>query len=136
MTYLLDTNAWVVLLRNQNAGLATRFSQCPAASISLCSIVLFELWYGVHRSDPQYRAGNQKLVEEIESTYPSWSFDDRAAHHAATVRAALASAGQPIGPYDLAIAAIALANNCILVTRNVNEFQRVPGLSIENWQQG
>jgi hypothetical protein len=61
-------------------------------------------------------------------------FDDPAADQYGTIRAALASAGTPIGPNDLLIAAIALANGLTLVTLNTTEFSRIPGLTIEDWE--
>ena len=66
--------------------------------------------------------------------YLSLPFDDAAADVHARVRRHLESLGAPIGPYDLLIAAIALANGCTLVTHNTNEFSRVPGLSLEDWE--
>ena len=59
-------------------------------------------------------------------------FDDAAAEICGRIRAALASAGTPIGPYDLQIASIALANNLTLVTHNTRGFSRVPGLLLED----
>jgi tRNA(fMet)-specific endonuclease VapC len=61
-------------------------------------------------------------------------FDDAAADLGGNLRAQLARQGAPIGPYDLQIAAIALANECTLVTHNVREFSRVPDLTIEDWE--
>ena len=61
-------------------------------------------------------------------------FDDRAADHDALLRATLERAGTPIGPNDLLIAAIAVANDLTLVTHNTGEFSRVPGLRLEDWQ--
>ena len=66
--------------------------------------------------------------------YRSLPFDDAAAELAGLLRAQFADQGKPIGPYDLQIAAIALANNCTLVTHNVREFSRVPNLLIEDWE--
>ena len=66
--------------------------------------------------------------------FVSLPFDDQAQIHAAKIRADLADAGTPIGPYDLLIAAIALANNLILVTHSTKEFGRVHGLRIEDWE--
>ena len=60
--------------------------------------------------------------------------DDRAAEEYGKVRALLAALGTPIGPNDLLIAAIALANQMTLVTHNTAEFSRVPGLALEDWQ--
>ena len=64
----------------------------------------------------------------------SLPFDDRAAEEYGKVRAHLAALGTPIGPNNLMIAAIALANQMTLVSHNTTEFSRVPGLAVEDWQ--
>jgi len=74
------------------------------------------------------------MVDELSATYGSVPFDDVAALNAAELRAHLAAIGQPIGPYDLLIAAIARTNNLTLVTHNTSEFARVPGLTLADWQ--
>lgn len=98
----------------------------------LCAPVWSELWFGACNS--QRVAENQGRLRELASQVTSLPFDDRAAEHCGEIRAQLVRQGQPIGPYDLQIAAIARASGLRLVTRNVSEFSRVPGLSVENWQ--
>lgn len=66
--------------------------------------------------------------------FKSLPFDDNAALRFGEIRAELASKGTPIGPYDLQIAAIALANNLTLVTHNTKEFNRISNLKIEGWE--
>jgi tRNA(fMet)-specific endonuclease VapC len=75
-----------------------------------------------------------KLVDELAAKYQSAAFDNAAARDYATIRAHLFATGQPIGPNDMLIAAIARSRGVMLVTNNVAEFSRVPGLMIENWQ--
>ena len=72
--------------------------------------------------------------EPFISQFLSLPFDDAAAEEYGRLRAFLAKQGLPIGPNDLLIAATALANNVTLVTHNISEFERVPGLQIEDWQ--
>ena len=91
-----------------------------------------ELWFGACKS--QRIAENQARIRELVAHVPSLPFDDRAAEHRGEIRALLEREGRPIGPYDLQIAAIARTADLCLVTRNVLEFSRVPGLRIENWQ--
>jgi tRNA(fMet)-specific endonuclease VapC len=74
------------------------------------------------------------IVRETLSPYRSLPFDDSAADHYAKVRHNLEQAGVRIGPHDLFIASICLANGCAVVTANTGEFQRVAGLMVENWQ--
>jgi len=66
--------------------------------------------------------------------YTTLPFDDAAAQVFGRIRATLETAGTPIGPYDLQIAEIALVNGLIVITHNVREFGRVPGLRIEDWE--
>ena len=132
MTYLLDTNVWITALRKPGSSLMTRFRATDQADIRVCSIVVTELRYGCLRSAKP--TANRAAVDLLLAPFPSLPFDDAAAEHAATVGRHLELLGQTIGPYDLQIAAIALANGCTLVTHNHSEFSRVPGLLIEDWE--
>ena len=98
----------------------------------LCAPVWAELWFGACKS--QRVAENQARLREMASELTSLPFDDRAAEHFGEIRSFLNQSGRPIGPYDMQIAAIARSAGLCVVTRNVSEFSRVPGLSIENWQ--
>ena len=133
MTYLLDTNVWVALLRNSSSEVASRFrAAAPTGNVRVCSIVVAELRHGALRSAKP--AANRAAVDALLAPYPSLPFDDAAADKYAVIRHHLEPMGQVIGPLDLQIAAIALANGCTLVTHNTSEFARVPGLVIEDWQ--
>ncbi len=133
MIYLLDTNVWIGLIRGLSGVLLAKYrAMAPTADIRVCSVVLAELWYGCARSARP--AANRAALQALIAPYPSLPFDDAAADQYATIRRHLESLGQVIGPYDLQIAAIALANGCTLVTHNLAEFSRVPGLLIEDWQ--
>jgi tRNA(fMet)-specific endonuclease VapC len=90
--------------------------------------------YVVERALPVHKANNRNKVDQLRQKFVSLPFDDAAAEVSGAVRAHLASQGTPIGPNDLQIASIALANKMILVSHNTSEFARVPGLSIEDWQ--
>ena len=132
--FLLDSNAWIGLFRGKSQTLLAELKRHPAVDIVLCPVVITELQYGVCRSPPQYRAANQQMVDDLRATYASVPFDDEAAMDAANLRAQLATLGQPIGPYNLLIAAIARTNGLTLVTHNTAEFARVPGLTLADWQ--
>jgi tRNA(fMet)-specific endonuclease VapC len=106
----------------------------PAEEILLCAVVLAELWFGAERSDAARIADNLKVVAELEAKYQSCPFDNSAAREYAAIRTHLLGIGQPIGPNDLMIAAIARSRGLTLVTNNLAEFARVPGLLIEDWQ--
>ena len=91
-----------------------------------------ELYFVAWRS--ARREQNLALLESLSATFVSLPFDSAAARSCGELRAALAGLGKPIGPYDIQIASIALANRLTLVTHNTGEFQRVPGLVIEDWE--
>ncbi len=135
MSHLLDTNSLIDHLRRGPASKVTaRLAAAPSGSIYLCSVVVAELMYGALRSGPAHQAANLALIASLRQLFASLPFDDRAAEEYGQVRAHLAALGTPIGPNDLMIAAIALANRVTLVTHNTAEFSRVPGLALEDWQ--
>ena len=93
-----------------------------------------ELIYGAEKSsNPQQ---NLATVQGFAARLEVLSYDDIAANHTGQLRAELAKAGKPIGPYDQMIAGHARSLGLIVVTNNVKEFNRVPGLRIENWVGG
>ena len=134
MNYLLDTNAVIALLRNSPAGVRTRLRQAVSegGSIGVPSVVLYELWYGVARSQRR-RENADRLRVFLSGNLDIVPFEEDDAVAAGELRAALETAGTPIGPYDLLIAAQAVRNRVTLVTANVSEFARVRGLSWRDW---
>lgn len=133
MTYLLDTNACIRLLNNTSPAVTARLAAQQPENIYLCTVVQMELYYGADRSAQLER--NLVLLERFFSQFSILPLDEQAARLAGQIRASLAASGKPIGPYDLQIAAIAIANNLILVTHNITEFSRVNGLQIEDWEE-
>ncbi|RYD35118.1 MAG: type II toxin-antitoxin system VapC family toxin [Verrucomicrobiaceae bacterium] len=132
MAWLLDTNAVSVLLNQRSAPLVSRVASCSMKELFLCSVVKGELIYGAWNSPDPVRTLTK--LDSIFRKLESLPFDDRAAEFYGRIHADLSSRGARIGPHDTMIAAIALANNLILVTHNVREFSRVSGLAIEDWQ--
>ncbi len=133
MTHLLDTNVCVNYLRSSGgSGITHRLLDFQAGDVVLCSVVKAELIYGVERS--RNRTQNFAQVKNFFTRFPSVPFDDAAAEVYGFIRSQLAMQGTPIGPNDLMIAAIALANDFTLVTHNLAEFGRVRGLKIEDWE--
>lgn len=131
--YLLDTNVIIALMKD-NTHVTRRIQEVEAASLTLCAPVEAELWFGVARSDPQRQENNRQRLLTLLRWLPSLAFAGEATEQFGDIRAHLARLGTPIGPYDLQIAAIARAHDLTLVTRNVREFERVPGLRLENWE--
>jgi tRNA(fMet)-specific endonuclease VapC len=129
--YLVDSNACIEFMRGRNQALLARWHSYPATDICLCSVVISELLFGALRSA---KVTSQLLaVSNFALPYQSLPFDGAAANHHSRIRAELAQKGISIGPHDSQIAAIALANNLTVVTHNVSEFSRVPGLTVEDW---
>lgn len=133
MTYLLDTNACIRLLNGTSPALVARIADSDPAQIALCSVVKAELLFGARRS--ARRADNLRLLESFFEPLASLPFDDACAERYGVIRSELESAGTPIGPNDLMIAATALAHGATLVTNNVKEFSRVAGLRLEDWER-
>jgi tRNA(fMet)-specific endonuclease VapC len=132
LSYLLDTNVCIQLLNNSKPSVKARLVAEQPTNVYLCTVVQLELIYGAYHS--ARTQDNLALLERFFSQFTILDFDDRSARIAGQVRAKLAELGTPIGPYDLQIAAIALANSLVLVTHNVSEFSRVNELKIEDWE--
>jgi len=132
--YLLDTNTCIGWLRQNQPQIVARIQAQTQTDIVLCSVVVGELLFGVERADPAHRANTGARVNQLRQQSTSLPFDDVAAMQYARLRADLTGRGLLIGGNDMMIAAIALANGVTLVTNNTAEFNRVPGLVIENWQ--
>ncbi len=133
MRYLLDTNTCIRFLNARAPRLIERLTQTPDKDICVCSVVKAEMFFGAQKS--RQRAKTRSIQEQFLSRYHSLVFDDKAADSYAIVRVELERQGKLIGPNDLMIAAIALANGCILVSANEDEFRRVPDLRLENWER-
>lgn len=133
-TYLLSTNACIALINGTPKEVRRRFQRAVVkeATILLSSVVAFELWYGVAKS--QRKESNTQRLEAFLAGALEWTlFDDEDAREAGTVRAELEVAGKPIGAYDVLIAGQARRRGATLVTANVSEFDRVAGLKWADW---
>ena len=132
MTYLLDTNACVDALKGEAQVVRNLASQSPD-ECAISTVTAYELYTGMEKcADPEKE--REKVVRFLDSLH-LLAFEDRAAQEAARIRADLEAAGTPIGPYDILIAGHALAVDLVLVTHNVTEFSRVPGLKIQDWNR-
>lgn len=129
MRYLLDTNAVIAVLNDPAGVVAGRLRRTAPAEVAVSVVVMHELYFGACKS--QRRDRNLALVDALRFQVLALETED--ARHAGDIRAELAARGTPIGAYDLLIAGQARARGLVLVTRNLREFERVPGLSTENW---
>ncbi|WP_011295935.1 type II toxin-antitoxin system VapC family toxin [Cupriavidus necator] len=131
MKYLLDANAVITMLKGERIMLERLRAHLPT-DFGLPSIVAHELYYGAYKS--QRAVANLARIEALQ--FEVVPFDAEDAQHAGEIRAQLAEAGTPIGPYDVLIAGQARARNLILVTHNVRELARVAQLNVEDWHAG
>jgi tRNA(fMet)-specific endonuclease VapC len=129
MSYLLDTNAVIGLLKDNSSPLSRRTRLHKPADVSISSVLLYELYFGAFRS--QLQAQNLARLDALQ--FEVLSFDAEDARAAGLIRASLTTAGTPIGPYDVLIAGQALARGLVLITNNLKEFARVNGLRVEDW---
>jgi len=130
MTHLLDTDACIGVLR-QKPGMVEKLSRLAPSDVAVSMVTVYELFCGVEKAvDPAKERGK---VERFISAISELPLERAAAQTAARVRAELERQGTVIGPYDLLIAGQALAGNLTLVTGNLAEFRRVPGLKTESW---
>lgn len=134
MTYLLDTNTCVALINGTPKEVRRRFRRAIAreATVLVSSVVAFELWYGVAKSER--RDVNAERLNAFLSGPLEWiDFDEDDAREAGTVRVELECAGKPIGAYDVLIAGQARRRRATLVTSNGRAFDRISGLKREDW---
>ena len=110
---------------------SNRFLATPPKEIAIPTIVIFELEVGIAKSTSPRKRKTQ--LEELSSLVNIVPFSYAEAKSAAKIRVKLEAQGQPIGPYDVLIAATAKTQNSILVTHNTKEFNRIEGLKLEDW---
>ena len=131
MTYLLDTNAMTAWAK-KDAHFIARIKTSVPFDLRISVMTEHELRYGI-ACNPNLRL--RPVLERMLTMLQKVMVDSDIAANAALVRADLRRQGQPIGPYDLLIAATALTHHLTVVTHNTREFSRVAGLRLEDWQQ-
>jgi len=132
LAYLLDTNILSDLVRNPQGIIAAQITKAGEDTVCTSIIVAAELRYGAVKSN------SAKLAERVDmilSALEILPLEPPADHQYASLRHHLTRQGTPIGANDLLIAAHAVANDLAVITANVGEFSRVPGLKVENWLQ-
>lgn len=129
--WMLDTNICIYLIKRRPEEVIHRLREVELATVAISSITVAELQYGVARSARQEQ--NALALAAFLAPLYVEPFSDAAANVYGPIRATLERAGTPIGSMDLLIAAQAVATGRTLVTNNEREFQRVPGLRVENW---
>lgn len=131
MRYLLDTNICIYLIKRKPPSVIERLSTLAIEEVAISSITIAELQYGIYKS--QYPERNRTALLEFLLPFALLDFDQDAAREYGMVRTQVESQGTPIGAMDMLIAAHARSQSLIMVTNNVQEFQRVEDLTVENW---
>lgn len=131
MELMLDTNICIYLIREHPPSVLERFASHAVGDIGISVMTLAELEYGVSRSSRPAR--NREALDQFITPLEVVPFDRQATAAYGRLRTILEKRGQSIGSMDLLIAAHALSLDVRLITRNVREFGRVPGLRIEDW---
>jgi tRNA(fMet)-specific endonuclease VapC len=129
--YLLDTNICIYIKNHRPAEVLARFSKLPPGKVAMSAVTYGELCCGAKKSSKPKET--RQILEHLISLIPVLPLDESVSMHYGKIRQQLQASGKPIGNNDLWIAAHALAGKLILVTNNLAEFERVPGLKVENW---
>lgn len=129
--YMLDTDACIALIKNRPEAMRIRLAQLSPEEVGVSSIVAAELWFGVSLS--QKKKQNESALKDFfeYATVLNWPYE--ACPLYGQIRTDLQKKGTPIGAMDLLIASHALLLDATLVTNNTKEFNRIPGLKVENW---
>ena len=130
LSYMLDTNICIHVMKTYPPAVRERFNAL-AEQLCISSVTLGELHYGAEKSAKRF--DNLAAIAQFAGRLEVLSFGDRAAAHYGQLRAELERAGTPCGPHDMQIGAHARSEGLILVTNNMREFTRMPGLRVENW---
>lgn len=130
LTRMLDTNICIYVMKAHPLELKDKFNAL-AEQLCISSITLGELHYGVEKS--ARRSQNLTVLENLVARLDVLPFGDKAAAHYGQLRAELERAGQPCGPHDMQIGGHARSEGLIVVTNNMREFARMPGVRAENW---
>jgi tRNA(fMet)-specific endonuclease VapC len=128
--YMLDTNICIYVMKNYPQKLREKFNSL-AEQLCISSITLGELHYGAEKS--ARRVENLTAIENFGERLDVLQFDAKAAMHYGQLRAELERAGTPCGPHDMQIGGHARSEGLIVVTNNMREFSRMPGVRTENW---
>jgi len=131
MRYLLDTNICIYLIKKHSPEILEQFRKHSPQDVAISTITLFELQYGVEKS--QYRQRSEDALDKFLLPLNIIDLDRSAAIEAAAIRAQLEKKGISIGPYDLLIAGLARSREMTMVTNNTKEFERVVDLHLEDW---
>ena len=130
LKYLLDTNIVIYVMKRRPLEVLAMFNQ-HAGRMAMSVITMAELYHGAEKSERVTQ--NLAVIEDFSSRLEVLPYTATAAQHYGAIFGALKKVGQSIGVNDLHIAAHARSQGLTVVTNNLSEFERVPGLLVENW---
>ena len=128
---MIDTNICIYIIKNKPQSVKEKFESFEIGELCISSITVSELMYGAYKS--QHTAKNLQALEHFLMPFDIVEYDYSAAIAYGKIRADLEKRGQVIGNMDMQIAGHALSLNMTVVTNNTKEFERVDGLSLDNW---
>ena len=131
--YLLDTNICIYLMKGTYPALSRKILSIHPQELAVSAVTVYELEYGAAKSGWQEKTRQNLRI--FLSAFQVIPFAEEDAIAAGAIRAYLQKQGRPIGAYDLQIAAQGVARGFPVVTHNVAEFSRVPGIQIEDWTE-
>ena len=129
--YLLDTNICIYIINKHSPKIIEKISKLNPSEIKISSITVAEMEYGASKS--KNREMNRSALKNFLSSFEIINFDIKDAEIYGIIRAGLERNGNVIGPYDIQLAAQALRWGYIFVTNNIEEFQKINSLKLENW---
>lgn len=129
--YLLDTNICIYIINKRPVAVIEKIKTFEPDQIKLSAVSVAELQYGIAKCT--YREKNRAALIDFVSGFDILPFDDTDAEVFGFIRADLEKRGKLIGPYNMEIAAQAIARDLTLVTNDISEFELITKLKIENW---
>ena len=128
---LLDTNICIYVMKNAYPALTQKVLSFDPFNLCISSITVFELEYGAAKSN--WGEKTRQSMQMFLAPFNIIGFDSKDAASAGIIRGYLEKQGSPIGPYDVQIAGQAISRSMLMITHNVGEFSRVPGIRVEDW---
>lgn len=132
MKYLLDTCVISDFVKGEKNTLS-QLKITPPNELAISSITVMEIQYGL-ALNPKYKQRIEPIILDFLASINVLNYTPNDAEQTAKTRAMLKQQGQPIGSYDILLAGVALNNQLIFVSSNINEFNRIPSLILENWR--
>lgn len=129
--YLLDTNICIYALKGKYPSVAQKLLSIHPNDIKVSAVTVMELEYGVAKS--KWSEQSRKSMHAFLASFDILPFTEADAGICGMLRAKLAALGTPIGAYDIMIASQGISRGMTVVTHNVSEFERVPGIILEDW---